>query len=104
MRRAGSSSSLAAGELGSPQDPLSWESDQGACLAVSELQNFASEERRGAVRYLHAIRQHWRLVALLVVGSVAAAWIFVATAEKRYEASVDIVITPVLEAMTPSRA
>ena len=62
---------------------------------MSELSAFPGDERRGAVRYVHAIRQHWLLVTLLVAGSVAIAYVFVSTAVKRYEASVDIVISPV---------
>ena len=62
---------------------------------MSEHSTFVGDDRRGAVRYLHAIRQHWVLLLLLVVCSVATTWIFVSTVAKRYQATVDISVTPV---------
>src|SRR4051794_3783027 len=51
-------------------------------------------DERGSLRYLLALRQHWRLMALLVVVAVAAAIVYSSTAEKRYEAEADILVTP----------
>ena len=62
---------------------------------MSEHSTFVGDDRRGAVRYLHAIRQHWVLLLLLAVCSVATTWIFVSTVAKRYQATVDISVTPV---------
>lgn len=54
-----------------------------------------SDEREGAARYLQALREHWLLVLLLVAVAVGAAVFYSATAQKRYEASTDILVTPV---------
>lgn len=62
---------------------------------MSDYSSFAGDDRRGAVRYLHPIRQHWLLLLVLVVGSVATTWIIVSTVAKRYQATVDITVTPV---------
>ena len=56
------------------------------------------EERRGAGRYLDAIREHWLLIAALVVVAVTAAAAYSYTAAKRYEAEAQIVITPTTDA------
>jgi capsular polysaccharide biosynthesis protein len=47
------------------------------------------------VRYLVALRQHWRLIALLVTAAVLAALVYSALAEDRYDAQADILVTPV---------
>jgi len=52
-------------------------------------------ERREAVRYAHAIRQHWLLIVTLVAVAVGVAFLYVTTTTKQYEASVDLVVTPV---------
>lgn len=52
-------------------------------------------EREGAARYLQALREHWLLIAAIVVAAVAAAVFYSATAQKRYQASTDVLITPV---------
>lgn len=52
------------------------------------------EQRRGAVLYLQAVRAHWLLILLMVVVATVAAYAFVTTAEERYEASADLVLSP----------
>lgn len=49
----------------------------------------------GPVRYVQAIRQHWKLIVLLVACSVATALLYIAMTPKSYEASTDIAITPI---------
>lgn len=56
------------------------------------------EERRGAGRYLDAIREHWLLIVGLVIVAVTAAAAYSYTAAKRYEAEAQIVITPTTDA------
>ena len=53
---------------------------------------FGSFEPRGAVRYLHAFRVHWQLIATLTVVAVAAAAVVTLSATKRYQASADMQI------------
>jgi capsular exopolysaccharide synthesis family protein len=53
------------------------------------------EERQGAARYLHALREHWLLILGIVVVAVAAAIAYSLLAPKRYEAEADILVTPV---------
>ncbi|MER3408625.1 MAG: hypothetical protein C4306_00620 [Thermoleophilia bacterium] len=50
---------------------------------------------RSAARYLAAVRQHWLLVALLVLAAVAASAAYSLTATKVYEAKADLLVTPV---------
>lgn len=52
-------------------------------------------DRRGSVRYVQALLAHWRLIATLVVVAVASALVFTSLATKRYEATADLLITPV---------
>jgi capsular exopolysaccharide synthesis family protein len=54
-----------------------------------------NERQTGTVRYAGALRDHWLLIVVLVAiaGAVAAFYSF--TAEKRYEAEADVLITPV---------
>jgi capsular exopolysaccharide synthesis family protein len=52
-------------------------------------------EERGAVRFLTALREHWLLIALLVVVAGGTAIVYSATAKKRYEATASILISPV---------
>jgi Mrp family chromosome partitioning ATPase/capsular polysaccharide biosynthesis protein len=54
-----------------------------------------SDERRGAVRYLLALRQHWLLIAISVVAALGTAVFYLGRSEKRYQATVDILIVPV---------
>jgi tyrosine-protein kinase len=63
--------------------------------AMSESFSFPSNERQGVVRYLEALRRHWRLITLLVVIAVTAAAAYSYTTEKEYEASADILIQPI---------
>jgi Mrp family chromosome partitioning ATPase/capsular polysaccharide biosynthesis protein len=55
-------------------------------------------DERGGMRYLLALRQHWFLILLVVVTAVAAALIYASTAEERYEAEADVLVTPVAAA------
>jgi capsular exopolysaccharide synthesis family protein len=50
---------------------------------------------RGAVGYLRAFRQHWLLMASLVVLAVASTALITYTQTKQYTASADVQITPV---------
>jgi capsular exopolysaccharide synthesis family protein len=49
----------------------------------------------GGVRYVHAILAHWRLILGLALAAVLSALIVLALATKRYQATADILITPV---------
>jgi polysaccharide biosynthesis transport protein len=53
------------------------------------------DDRRGPVQYLHALRARWPLILLLVALAVGAAAAYSITAPKRYEASADILVTPI---------
>jgi capsular exopolysaccharide synthesis family protein len=52
-------------------------------------------EQRGAVRYVQAIRAHWKLIALLVGLATAASIAFLALTPKQFEATADIILSPV---------
>jgi capsular polysaccharide biosynthesis protein len=54
-----------------------------------------TDERPDSARYFDALRQHWKLIAVLVVTAVAAAALYSVTTPKRYEAKVDVLVTPV---------
>jgi non-specific protein-tyrosine kinase len=54
-----------------------------------------SDERPDTVRYFDALRHHWILITTLVITAVAAAAFYSITAPKRYEAKVDVLVTPV---------
>jgi capsular polysaccharide biosynthesis protein len=54
-----------------------------------------TEERVESGRYLRALREHWPYIAGTVALAVAAAVVFVASAQKRYEAETDLLVTPV---------
>jgi capsular polysaccharide biosynthesis protein len=54
-----------------------------------------TEERIESGRYLRALREHWPYIAGTVVLAVVAAGLFVASAQKRYEADTDVLVTPV---------
>lgn len=57
---------------------------------------YSSRDRRNAtVRYLQAIRQHWKLVVSLAAGAVVVALLYVSMTPKRYQASADVAVTPV---------
>lgn len=53
------------------------------------------DERTGAASYLRGLREHWLLIATLVVGAVAAAALYSFTAEEQFEAEADLIVTPV---------
>ena len=53
------------------------------------------DDRQGSARYLDAVRHHWLLVAVIVLAGVGAALAYSLTAEKRYEASTDVLVTPI---------
>lgn len=50
---------------------------------------------RGGVRYLQAILAHWRLILGLAAVAVISALVVLSLASKRYQATADILITPV---------
>lgn len=62
---------------------------------MSELTTSSRNDRREAAQYLRAIRQHWLLIAVLVVATVGSALVFVTATAKRFEATADIAVTPV---------
>jgi capsular exopolysaccharide synthesis family protein len=53
------------------------------------------DERPGGARYLEALREHWLLIASLVSIAIAASAAYSRTAEKRYAARADILVTPI---------
>jgi capsular exopolysaccharide synthesis family protein len=57
--------------------------------------NGFSDDRQGGARYLVAVREHWLLVLLITIAALAAAITYANTAEKRYEAEADILVTPI---------
>ena len=52
-------------------------------------------ERAGGTRYLRALLEHWLLILVLMAVAVLAAWAYARTAEQRYEASADVLVTPI---------
>jgi non-specific protein-tyrosine kinase len=54
-----------------------------------------TDEQQGAARYLQAMRAHWLLITTFVVLAVGASLAYSTTAQKRYDASADVLITPV---------
>ena len=52
-------------------------------------------EQQGLQRYVETLRERWWMVLLAVIIATAAATAYVLTAEKRYEAEADLLITPV---------
>ena len=54
-----------------------------------------NEDRLESGRYLRALHEHWPYILGTVVLAVAAALIFVKSAEKRYDAGTDVLVTPV---------
>lgn len=53
-----------------------------------------SGRTQGSLRYLHALREHWLLVLVTVALAVGAAAAYSFTAQKRYEAEADVLVTP----------
>jgi capsular polysaccharide biosynthesis protein len=52
-------------------------------------------ERRGGTRYIRSLREHWPFIALTVIVALVAAFAYASLADKRYEASADILVSPV---------
>jgi receptor protein-tyrosine kinase len=54
-----------------------------------------SDERSEAGRYAQAMRDHWKVIAVVVLVAVAVTTIHVFTAAKRYEAHADLLVSPI---------
>jgi capsular exopolysaccharide synthesis family protein len=54
-----------------------------------------SDERKDRTRYVEAVREHWLFIFVLVALAVGTAATYSLTASKRYEAGVDVLVTPV---------
>jgi capsular polysaccharide biosynthesis protein/Mrp family chromosome partitioning ATPase len=54
-----------------------------------------NEDRAHSGRYLRALREHWPYIAGTAVIALVASLVFVGAAQKRYEAGVDVLISPV---------
>ena len=54
-----------------------------------------TEERQGTARYLQALAQHWPFIAGSVALAIGAAILYLATADSRYDAHADVLVTPV---------
>jgi Mrp family chromosome partitioning ATPase/capsular polysaccharide biosynthesis protein len=65
-----------------------------ASTTLTEFSLNEHEQQRGPVRHLQAIRAHWRLITLFVVIATTASVVLVATTPKQFEATADIIITP----------
>jgi capsular exopolysaccharide synthesis family protein len=52
------------------------------------------DDRREAVSYVRALREHWLLICVLVAVAVAVAAAYSLTATERYESSADVLVTP----------
>lgn len=52
-------------------------------------------DTQGAVRYLDTIRERWPMIASITLLTVVVAFVYVATAPKRYRAEADILVTPI---------
>jgi polysaccharide biosynthesis transport protein len=52
-------------------------------------------DQQGGLRYLQALREHWILIAAVVIAAVATAAVYSLTAPKRYKASTDVLVTPI---------
>jgi capsular exopolysaccharide synthesis family protein len=57
-------------------------------------------QREGASRYLAALREHWLLILALVLVSVGTAAAYSYTAEKKYKAEADLLVSPIPEGDT----
>ena len=55
----------------------------------------ADRGERGGAWYVEAIRQHWRLIVVIVAVGVGSAIVYSAVAPKRYQAGADILVTPI---------
>ena len=57
-------------------------------------------EQQGLQRYVNTLRERWKLVVAITLLTTAAAIAYVLTADKEYEASADILVTPVSQSDT----
>jgi len=55
----------------------------------------AGDDQRGAIRYVQALREHWKLIVTLMVVGIAVAGLYSLTATKRYDADASLLVTPV---------
>ena len=55
----------------------------------------SAAERQGTARYLQALGQHWPFILGSVALAVLSALAYLATAEERYEAHADVLVTPI---------
>jgi receptor protein-tyrosine kinase len=53
------------------------------------------EEQRGLQRYVQIIRERWKLIALTTLVTTLAAALYVGTAQKTYQATANLFVTPV---------
>src|SRR5512144_107852 len=53
-----------------------------------------ANQREGASRYLAALREHWLLILTLVVVAVGSAAAYSYTAQKKYKAEADLLVSP----------
>jgi Mrp family chromosome partitioning ATPase len=53
------------------------------------------EESRGLLEYVEVLRERWRFVAITLLVTFSAAVLYLATAEKQYEAEANLLVTPV---------
>lgn len=54
-----------------------------------------AEEQEGLKRYVETLRERWRIVVVSVLVTTLIAVAYIATASKTYEATADILVTPV---------
>ena len=52
-------------------------------------------EAGAPTRFVDALRRHWHLIALIVTVAVGAAVLYSSTADERFEAEADVLVTPV---------
>jgi polysaccharide biosynthesis transport protein len=52
-------------------------------------------EQQGLARYVETVRERWKLIVLAIVATILAAALYLAYAEKSYEASAKLLVTPV---------
>jgi capsular exopolysaccharide synthesis family protein len=69
--------------------------DRGDTVTAVTAASGLGEERQGTARYLQALAQHWPFIIGSVGLAVLAALLYLATADDRYEAHADILVTPV---------
>ena len=62
---------------------------------MSEPFRETGDRRGGGTRYIRSLRQHWPFIALTVLLALLAAFVYTSLSGKRYEASVDVLVSPV---------